>query len=187
MAYSSHVCTWRLAQTLDNPIRRWLHSPKKIFGQYIKSGQTVLDLGCGPGVFSIAMAKMVGEKGLVIAVDIQEEMLQILKRKAEREGLQSRIVTHKSELDRIGINGIKEKADFALAFYMIHEVEDRDAFLKETASALKPKGKLLIVEPKLHVSADDFLRTVQAARRAGLKTMSEPKIFFSRSMLFELI
>ena len=184
MAYSSHVCPWRLSPTLANPIRRWLHSPEKILGHYIKSGQTVLDLGCGPGVFSIAMAEMVGETGKVIAVDIQEEMLQILKRNAEREGLQSRIIIHKSEPDRIGI---KEKVDFALAFYMIHEVEDIEAFLRETASALKPKARLLIVEPKLHVSGKNFLKTVQTAQRAGLKTISEPKIFFSRSMLFELL
>ncbi|HUS74743.1 MAG TPA: hypothetical protein VMY43_01925 [Methanothrix sp.] len=59
--------------------------------------------------------------------------------------------------------------------------------VRETVSALKSKGKLLIVVPKLHVSANDFLKTVQADRLAGLKTISVPKIFLSRSMLFELL
>jgi ubiquinone/menaquinone biosynthesis C-methylase UbiE len=168
---------------LDNPIRRLIHNPQKILGGYIEPGQTVLDLGCGPGTFSLAMAKMVGESGKVIAVDVQEEMLQIVRKKAARQGLESRIVTHKSGPDGIGIS---EKVDFALAFYMVHEVPDSEAFLKETASVLKPKGKLLVVEPKMHVSAAAFEKTIEVARQAGLRFISEPKIRFSRSKLLSL-
>jgi ubiquinone/menaquinone biosynthesis C-methylase UbiE len=72
---------------LDNPIRRLIHKPQKILGGYIESGQTVLDIGCGPGTFSLAMAEIVGESGKVIAVDVQEEMLQIVREKAARHGL----------------------------------------------------------------------------------------------------
>jgi ubiquinone/menaquinone biosynthesis C-methylase UbiE len=180
MSETSHICSWKIAFALDNPIRRLIHNPQKILGGCIKPGQTVLDLGCGPGTFSIAMAKMVGESGKVIAVDIQEEMLQIVRTKAARQGLESRIVTHKSGLDRIGLS---EKVDFALAFYMVHEVPNAEAFLKEISSVLKPKGKLLVVEPKFHVSATAFERTIDIARQAGLSPISEPKIRFSRSKL----
>jgi ubiquinone/menaquinone biosynthesis C-methylase UbiE len=76
--------------------------------------------------------------------------------------------------------------DFALAFYMVHEVPDAQAFLKEVASILKPSGKLLIVEPKIHVSASAFRKTVDSAKLAGLKPISEPKIRFSRSILLQL-
>jgi ubiquinone/menaquinone biosynthesis C-methylase UbiE len=183
MSDTSHICSRKIAFALDNPIRRLLHNPERILGEYIEQGQTVLDVGCGPGTFSLAMAKMVGELGKVIAVDVQEEMLQIVKEKAAQQGLQSRIVTHKSDPDRIGIS---EKVDFALAFYMVHEVPDAQAFLKEIACVLKPKGKLLIVEPMLHVSATAFERTIEVARQAGLKAVSGPKIFFSRSMLLSL-
>jgi ubiquinone/menaquinone biosynthesis C-methylase UbiE len=180
MSETSHICSWKIAFALDNPIRRLIHNPQKILGGYIKPGQTVLDLGCGPGTFSIAMAKMVGESGKVIAVDIQEEMLQIVRTKAAQQGLESRIVTHKSGLDRIGLS---EKVDFALAFYMVHEVPNAEAFLKEISSMLKPKGKLLVVEPKFHVSATAFERTIDIARQAGLSPISEPKVRFSRSKL----
>ena len=164
MADSSRICSWKHAFALDNSIRRLIHNPQKILGGYIKPGQTVLDLGCGPGTFSIAMAKIVGESGNVIAVDVQEEMLQILRKKAAQQGLESRIITHKSDPDRIGIS---VKVDFALAFYMVHEVSNAEAFLKEIASVLKPSGKLLVVEPKFHVSATAFEKTIEVAQRAA--------------------
>jgi ubiquinone/menaquinone biosynthesis C-methylase UbiE len=167
---------------LDNPIRRLIHNPEKIFSEYIESGQKVLDVGCGPGTFTIVMAKMVGDSGKVIAVDVQDKMLQIVRTKAAKEGLESCIITYKSRPDGIGIS---DRVDFALAFYMVHEVPDSEAFLREIASLLKPKGKLLIVEPKFHVSASSFKKTIEAAQLAGMKPISEPKICFSRSILFQ--
>jgi ubiquinone/menaquinone biosynthesis C-methylase UbiE len=182
MGLSFHVCPWWLARTLDNPIRRVIHNPNKILGSYIDQGQTVLDLGCGSGTFTMAMARMVGEAGRVIAIDVHDEMLQIVRQKAIKEGLEPRIITHKSKPNGIGIS---DKVDFALAFYMIHEVPDTEAFLKEIASLLKPTGKLLIVEPLIHVSSSSFSKTLDAALQAGLKQVSEPQIRFSRSALFQ--
>lgn len=167
---------------LDSWIRRLVHNPYKIVGSYIGEGQTVLDLGSGPGMFSIAMAEIVGEKGKVISADIQEEMLQILKRKSERAGLESRIFVHKSQQDKIGV---REKVDFALAFYMVHEVPNKEGFLREVAATLKPHGKLLVVEPMFHVSKSSFEETVKIAQSAGLKVISWPKVFFSRAVLLQ--
>ena len=72
-----------------------------------------------------------------------------------------------------------------MAFYMVHEVPDIDALLREVSSLLKPSGKLLIAEPLIHVSEPSFNKTVNAARLAGLKPVLEPKIRFSRSMPFQ--
>jgi 2-polyprenyl-3-methyl-5-hydroxy-6-metoxy-1,4-benzoquinol methylase len=57
MSEISHICSWKHAFALDNPIRRLIHNLQKILGEYIEAGQTVLDVGCGPGTFSLAMAK----------------------------------------------------------------------------------------------------------------------------------
>jgi ubiquinone/menaquinone biosynthesis C-methylase UbiE len=177
---STDVCSYQRAWALDIWIRKYIHNPYKIVGDYIKEGQTVLDLGCGPGFFSLAMAEMVGEKGRVISVDIQEEMLQMLRGKSERAGLKSRILPHKAQPDKIGIS---QMVDFALAFYMIHEVPDKKSFLREVTSRLKTDGRFLIVEPKFHVSKPDFDNTLKVAQSAGLKQISEPKILFSRAAL----
>lgn len=187
MAGLSRICPWWLAPTLDNPIRRLVHNPEKILGRLIEEGDTVLDLGCGSGTFTIAMAKMAGEDGRVIAVDLQDRMLQLLRKKAAKEGLSSRITTHRGEPDGIGIpegSAILGRVDFALAFYMVHEVADQGAFLREVASLLKEDAGLLIVEPKLHVSKSAFRRMKEAAAGAGLMEIYEPKIWFSRSVLF---
>jgi ubiquinone/menaquinone biosynthesis C-methylase UbiE len=177
---STDICSYQRAWALDFWIRKYIHNPYKILGEYIKDGQTVLDLGCGPGYFSLAMAEMIGEKGRVISVDIQDEMLQMLRDKSERAGLKSRIIPHKAQPDMIGLS---EMVDFALAFYMVHEVPDKSSFLREVALHLKPDGRFLLVEPKFHVSKPDFGNTLKIAQSAGLKQVSEPKILLSRAAL----
>jgi ubiquinone/menaquinone biosynthesis C-methylase UbiE len=172
--------SWWFASFLDNRVRKFLHDPEKIFVDYIEKGQTVLDIGCGPGMFSIAMAKMVGESGKVIAVDIQDKMLARLRQKIARAGF-TNIGIHKSEPDTIGIS---EKVDFVLAFYVVHEVPDRAKFFNEVASIMNPTSMFLVVEPKLHVSASAFRDTIKMAS-SGLKPVSEPKIRLSRAVVFE--
>ena len=99
------------AWMLDNWIRRLFQDPKKIVGEYVKEGATAIDIGCGPGMFTLAMAEKVGETGRVIAVDVQQEMLDAVRVKSGKRNLASRIRFHRSEPDRIGIT---EKADFIL-------------------------------------------------------------------------
>lgn len=65
---------------------------------------TVLDVGCGVGWFSIPMARMAGDRGRVIAVDLQQQMLDMLRRRAAAAGVLGRIGLHKCEQDRLGID-----------------------------------------------------------------------------------
>ncbi|MCJ7593382.1 MAG: methyltransferase domain-containing protein [Desulfobacterales bacterium] len=175
------VCPVEMAGSLDNRIRRWVQDPQKILGPYIKEGMKVMDLGCGPGFFSIDMAKMVGNSGRVIASDLQDGMLQKLRAKIQGTELEERIKLHKCEQDRIGVS---EDIDFVLAFYMIHEVPNPKKLFEEIYSILKQKGQLLIVEPKLfHVSKKAFEETVGKAKGAGFEPVEEPKVFFSRSVV----
>jgi len=78
---NKRVCPVEHAGSLDNIFRKWLHNPDKLLKNYVKDGITALDVGCGPGLFSIEMAAMVGKNGRVIAADLQEGMLKKLKNK----------------------------------------------------------------------------------------------------------
>jgi ubiquinone/menaquinone biosynthesis C-methylase UbiE len=178
----SHVCPWWGGFFLDNPLRRLLHNPEKIVGPYVKPGMTVMDVGCGMGLFSIAMARMVGDQGRVIAVDLQEKMLGVLRRRAEKAGVADRIETHKCEQNRLGVD---VRADFALAFMMVHEVPDQWRLLGEIHGCLKPGGKLLLAEPKIHVSGKAFWQTVAVAKELGFRPIEEPRVHGCRAVVFE--
>jgi len=159
------VCPVERAGHLDNRFRRWLQDPKRILGPYLEEGMTVLDVGCGPGFFSIEAARMVGETGRVIASDLQQGMLDMVREKVRGTAFEARITLHKCEEDRIGL---AERVDFVLAFYMVHEVPDQDRFYREVASLLKEGGSVLVVEPPFHVTKKGFAASLQRAREAGL-------------------
>ena len=178
----NRVCPVERAGSLDTRMRRWLQNPSKILAPYIKEGMTVLDFGCGPGYFTIDMVKMVGKSGRVIAADLQEEMLQILKKKIQATEFEVRITLHKSGENKIGLTS---KIDFALVFYVIHELPGPEDFFKEIVSILKPGGQVLIVEPPFHVSKTEFLNTINMAENAGLSPDQGPRIYFSKTAILK--
>jgi len=120
----TRICPVEKAGTLDRKMRRWIQNPRKILKPYLKQGMTALDYGCGPGFFTVDMAQMVGESGQIIAADLQDGMLQKLKGKIHDTKLENRVLLHKCEEDRINLS---KHVDFILAFYIIHEVIDKDA------------------------------------------------------------
>ena len=63
-----HTCPWWLLFTLDNPLCRLVHDPQKILCPYVNDGDTVLNLGCGMGYFTLSLAELVGQGGRVIAL-----------------------------------------------------------------------------------------------------------------------
>ncbi len=176
-------CPYWLSGLLDNPVRRWLHNPRRMFAGLVQEGSVVLDLGCGPGTFTLALARLVGASGQVIAVDLQVEMLERVKRNAARAGLGERIRLHRSTPQQIGLDPVE--VDFAVAFWMVHEVENQEGFLEEVYRLLKPGGCFLVVEPHLHVASANFEQTVAKARAAGLKPIEERKVWISRAVVFQ--
>lgn len=165
------VCPFQIAFLLDNWIRQRFQNPDKIIGEYIAVGDTVVDVGCGPGFFTIDMAQIVGPTGQVVAVDLQPGMLARVKKKAIRCGVADRIVTHLCRANGIDLQW---SADFILAFYMVHETPDPAGFFEEAKSMLKRGGKLLVVEPKMHVRQASFESMLKDADRAGLAAVDYP-------------
>ncbi len=178
MKDKNRICPVERAGSLDTIFRRWVQNPRKILQPYIEHGMTVLDLGCGPGFFTLEMARMVGNSGRVIACDIQDGMLQKLSIKVKGSRLENLISFHKCPEDRIGI---AEAVDFILAFYMLHEVPHQEKYLKEMYSLLKPAGRVLVVEPTFRVSKSEFNETVNRAKAEGLVLVESPKIIMGRT------
>jgi ubiquinone/menaquinone biosynthesis C-methylase UbiE len=175
------VCPWWFAYTFDNPLRRWLHNPRKILGAYVREGDTAIDIGCGMGPFTAGLARLVGSNGRVIAVDLQEEMLQRVKTRVTKAGLADRVELHRCQPESLGL---AVAADFILAFWMAHEAPEAGPFFEQIAGLLKEGGRFLLVEPKGHVGQDDFQHEVEAVQAAGLSVKEWPKITISRAALF---
>jgi ubiquinone/menaquinone biosynthesis C-methylase UbiE len=176
----NHTCPAELAGGLDNSIRRLVQNPQKIMKPYIKDGMTILDVGCGPGYFSVAMAELLNGSGKVISADIQDGMLEKIRRKINGTALAQRIELHKSDPERIGVI---EKVDFVLAFWMAHEVRNQKQFFEELKSILKPNGLIFIIEPKIHVVKKAFNTMLDMLKESGFTIVETPNVFFSRAVI----
>jgi ubiquinone/menaquinone biosynthesis C-methylase UbiE len=174
-----HTCPWWLCFTFDNPIRKLFHNPLKILDAYIKKGDSILDLGPGMGYFTIPLCVMTGNDGVVYAADIQSKMLELVERRAKRNNV-TNLKTYliKDDLD------INSCFDFILAFWMFHEVYDKEHMLTQLHSKLKNTGRLLIVEPKIHVTKKHFDNEIKSAEAAGFGISAYPAVPLSRAALF---
>jgi ubiquinone/menaquinone biosynthesis C-methylase UbiE len=141
---------------------------------------TVLDLGCGPGFFTLDMAEMVGASGRVIAVDLQDGMLQKIRSKISGTALEDRVTLHLCSAESIGVT---EEVDFVLLFYVAHEIPDQGGLFMELAAILNPGGAVLLVEPPFHVSKVAFEKTIGVATEAGLTVSERPRMFPNKAAL----
>jgi ubiquinone/menaquinone biosynthesis C-methylase UbiE len=175
----NRVCPVALSPSLDSRVRRWLQNPRTLLLPFVREGMTVLDIGCGPGFFSIELARIVGKTGRVVSADLQDGMLQKLIAKIRGTGLEDRI--HLVQCDRDAIN-VQEKIDFGLAFWMVHEVPDKASFFRQLKGIVKEQAQILLVEPKLfHVSRKEFAATTALAEHAGFMVSPGPRVLLSWS------
>ncbi|MHB8862654.1 MAG: class I SAM-dependent methyltransferase [Pirellulaceae bacterium] len=109
----------------------------------VRTGQTILDMGCGNGFYSLPLAKMVGATGRILAVDIQPEMLVMLRTRMEQEGIDnvSPILgsVHNPRVPAATV-------DLILLVDVYHEFSHPEPMLAAMRTALKPQGLLVLVE-----------------------------------------
>lgn len=175
------VCPWWVGYLLASPLRRLLQNPRAILHPFVKEGMTVLEPGPGMGFFTLELARMVGPAGRVVAVDVQPKMLAGLRRRAAGAGLQDRIETRQAGGEGMGVLDLHGKVDLVLAFAVVHELADAARFFAEAAATLKPGGRLLLAEPRGHVSEGEFASTLALAAGAGFHVEGAPAIPRSRT------
>lgn len=164
---SERVCPVWVGYWLASPIRKLWQNPVKILSSYVKPGMTVIDVGSAMGFFTLPLAQLVDESGVVIAVDVQDKMLEKLNKRARKVDLDNRIRTHLAESTSLNLNDTIDGADFALAFAVVHEVPDPQQLFRELHEALKRDAHLLLAEPKGHVPRATYENSINLAEQAG--------------------
>lgn len=132
------------ADWLTRPEREREEQPDRVIDSLrIPRGSTVIDLGAGVGYFSWRLAKRVGPQGKVIAVDIQPEMLDMLEENMSERGISNVEGVLGTESDPRLPEGV---AELALLVDVYHELADPIATMGHVRRALKPGGRLVVVE-----------------------------------------
>ena len=129
----------QIAYTMHSAGAKWLvrkerekeeSTKEMIKALQLKEGMTVADVGCGNGYHSLVMAKLVGDKGKVLCVDIQQKMLDLLKQRAKEENISNYELIKGKYTDPMLPKG---KVDLILLVDAYHEFTDPENMLKENA------------------------------------------------------
>jgi SAM-dependent methyltransferase len=149
---ATHHCGREIAQTMHFTGAPWLVRESRqreedcrlmLDALDVRPGQTICDMGCGNGFYTLELARRVGPKGLVYAVDIQPEMLRMLAEAAGREGLTNIRPVLGTAIDpRLPAAAI----DLCLCVDVYHEFSHPDAMLARVRESLADGGRLALVE-----------------------------------------
>jgi ubiquinone/menaquinone biosynthesis C-methylase UbiE len=124
----------RLYRLMVNPYRF-------LYAAGIKAGQYALEVGCGPGFFTIPAAKTVGKDGGICAIDINPAAVEAVERKARKNGL-SNVKVMLADASKTGLP--KSVFDAAFLFGVIHDFPNVDEVMREMHRVLKSKGILSV-------------------------------------------
>jgi ubiquinone/menaquinone biosynthesis C-methylase UbiE len=129
---------------LDDPERRKILPPEEILKLIgLKPGDRMIDIGAGSGYFSIPAARMVGNEGLVTAVDDSGEMIKVLESRVKSSSVANIQVIQSREYDFKTEGNLY---DYALLCAVLHEVEDKVRFLLEAKRVLMQGGRLAVID-----------------------------------------
>jgi ubiquinone/menaquinone biosynthesis C-methylase UbiE len=130
----------------DDPGRDAWQKPDAVLDAIgVKPGMTVADLGAGTGYFSMHLAKAVGEKGRVIAIEIEPNLVKYMKERAEKANLTQIVPVLASPADpHLPEHGV----DLVLIVDTWHHIDDRLQYVLTLAAGLKPGGRVAVVDFK---------------------------------------
>jgi predicted methyltransferase len=150
------VMTFHGAAWLEREDRETEQLPAEVFrAMGLKGGDTVADLGCGTGWFARRMAKVVAPRGKVYAVDIQPEMLDLLRGHLQKEGVANVEPVLGTETDPKLPPG---SLDWILMVDVFHEFQQPKPMLEAIRRSLKPTGRVALVEYRLEGTSASHIR-----------------------------
>ena len=159
----SAPCPASLDWLVDNPLRRRYMRP--ILNRVgIQPGERILELGPGPGIFTVEAAQRVGPAGRLIAVDIQPEMIAQVEDRVQEAGL-TNVETHVADAYHLPLD--YASVDRAFLVTVLPEVPDQARALAELRRILKPGGLLSITEEFFDPDYPFAFETVRRVEAAG--------------------
>lgn len=179
---------WQLAsRSTDEWIKR-MEAPDRVAGLkinevvaalHLKPGEIVTDIGAGPGLFSFPMAKAVAPKGRVLAVEIDQGLLDYVAEKAKKEKIDN-VDTVLGKYDDPSL----PRRDIDVAFFhdVLHHIEHRQLYVKNLAGYLKPTGRIVVIDMvKPHPENAELQTTLDQVKQwmadAGLQPVEDIKLF----------
>ncbi len=134
----------RWSKVFDDPGRDAWQKPEKVIAlMRLEPGMSVADIGAGTGYFEPHLARAVGEKGRVLAIDVEPNMVEWMSERASREGW-------KTVTPRLGAPDDPKIPDASVTRVLVvdvwHHIGDRPAYAKKIAQALAPNGAVFIVD-----------------------------------------
>ncbi len=151
-----------VARLLDSPVREWA-LPRAHTLQHIglAPGMKVLEVGPGPGLFTVEAARLIGPQGRIAAVDVEPEMVAQVREKVEGEGLQNVEVRTASVVHLPYPSGT---FDLAFLVTVLGEIPDKGRAMRELRRVLKKDGRLSITEA---FADPDFMLMAEVVRWAN--------------------
>lgn len=135
----------QMASWLEHPARLRYRNPGETLGLFgLFGGMNVLDLGCGSGLFTPEMARMVGKEGTVHAVDLQAPLLEQARRRVEQSDLGERVKFYAQGAYELPL--ADSSVDVAVLIAVLGEIPDRLRALAELRRVLKPGARLAVSE-----------------------------------------
>lgn len=158
------VMTFHGADWLERPEREAEERPAEVIAAMgLKPGDVVADIGCGTGYFARRFAKAVGDTGKVYGVDIQPEFIDMLKANCAKEKISNVVPTLGTETDPL----LPEAScDWIFLADVYHEFQHPKEMLAAMRKALKPTGRICLVEYRL---LGDTAKHIKAEHRMSVK------------------
>lgn len=167
----AHVMGFQAAGWLERTEREKEEEPAKLLKALgIQEGMVIADVGAGSGYHVFRMAPLVGEKGKILGVDIQPEMLDLMTARAKKEKVTNVQTVKNTETDpKLPANSV----DLILMVDVYHELSYPYEMTEKMVAALKPGGRLVFVEFRLEDPMVPIKLVHKMSERQVLKEMGE--------------
>ncbi len=142
--HQRHADAQAYIASLEDPARDAWQKPEEVLkALQLRPGETVADIGAGSGYFTLRLARAVGERGRVYAVDISPEMVRHLNRRLRDAGVRNVVTVLSEPADPL----LPESSvDRVLIVDTWHHVEDQPAYLERLKSVLRPGGEVIHID-----------------------------------------